>query len=86
MTSVILADMKTAVSIPDPVFAAAEELAARLGVSRSRLYASALSAYLEGHLDRRITERLDEIYADGSSELDSALARLQSASLPRDEW
>lgn len=59
--------MKAVVSIPDPVFAAAEELAARLGVSRSRLYARALSAYLERHLDQRITERLDEVYAEGSS-------------------
>lgn len=78
--------MKTAVSIPDPVFDAAEELAGRLGVSRSKLYARALSEYLESHLERRITERLDEVYSDRDSELDPALARLQSASLPRDEW
>lgn len=78
--------MKTAVSIPDRVFDAAEELAAHLRVSRSELYARALSEYLEDHLDRRVTERLDEVYADQGSELDPGLARLQSASLPLDEW
>jgi metal-responsive CopG/Arc/MetJ family transcriptional regulator len=86
MTSVILFPMKTAVSIPDPVFNAAEELAAHLGVSRSQLYARALSEYLEDRLDRRVTERLNEVYAGQSSELDPTLARLQSVSLPRDEW
>jgi len=78
--------VKTAVSIPNPVFEAAEELACRLGVSRSELYARALSDFLEKRLDRRVTERLDEVYAHEESGLDPALARLQAASLPRDEW
>lgn len=78
--------MKTAVSIPNPVFEAAEELARRLGVSRSELYARALADFLEKRLDRRVTERLDEVYAREESRLDPALARLQAASLPRDEW
>ena len=86
MTAVILRSMKTAVSIPDPVFAAAEELAGRLGVSRSELYARALSEYVEDHLQRHVTARLDEVYAEQDSELDPALARLQSASLADDEW
>jgi metal-responsive CopG/Arc/MetJ family transcriptional regulator len=78
--------VKTAVSIPNPVFEAAEELAERLGVSRSELYARALADFLEKRLDRRVTERLDEVYAREESGLDPALARLQAASLPRDEW
>jgi len=78
--------MKTAVSIPNPVFEAAEELAARLGVSRSELYSRAISDYLEKRLDRRVTECLDEVYSREPSELDPALARLQTASLPHDEW
>ena len=78
--------VKTAVSIPNPVFEAAEELARRLGVSRSELYARALADFLEKRLDRRVTERLDEVYAREESGLDPALARLQAASLPRDEW
>lgn len=78
--------MKTAVSIPNPVFKAAEELAERLGVSRSELYARALADFLEKRLDRRVTERLDEVYAREESGLDPALAGLQAASLTRDEW
>lgn len=82
----MLRPMKTAVSIPDPVFDAAEELAARLRVSRSELYARALRKYIEERLDRNVTARLDEALGDQASELDPALARLQSASLPAEEW
>lgn len=78
--------MKTTVSIPNSVFEAAEELARGLGVSRSELYAEALSEFLDRNLDRRITERLDDVYAREESGLDPTLARLQAASLPRDEW
>lgn len=79
--------MRTEVSIPDPVFDAAEELAEELGVSRSELYTRALSELLREHLDRSVTERLNEVYRDeGSSDLDPELIRLRSASLERDAW
>ncbi|MEQ9238858.1 MAG: hypothetical protein RIG66_32775 [Coleofasciculus sp. E2-BRE-01] len=42
--------MKTAVSIPDPIFEAAEAMSKRLGLSRSELYARALQAYFKGNL------------------------------------
>ena len=38
--------MKTAVSLPDELFERAEELAARLGKSRSQVYREALAEYL----------------------------------------
>jgi metal-responsive CopG/Arc/MetJ family transcriptional regulator len=78
--------MKTAVSIPDPVFRAAESLAQRLGVSRSELFARALEAYIEAHQHDRVREALDAVYAEESSGLDTGLAQLQWASLPREEW
>jgi metal-responsive CopG/Arc/MetJ family transcriptional regulator len=41
--------MKVAVSIPEDLFDSAETLGKRLGVSRSRLYASALAEFLAKH-------------------------------------
>jgi hypothetical protein len=38
--------MKTAVSLPDPLFRRAEKAAKRLGISRSELYARALGEFL----------------------------------------
>ena len=60
--------MKTAISLPDALFEAAEQLARQLGKSRSQLYAEALRAYLERHRDEDITARLNEIY-DAEPEL-----------------
>jgi len=77
--------MKTAISIPDRVFRSAEQLAARLGVSRSELYSKALAALVERHRDDLITSRLKEIYGPGaeSSSLDVESASLQHRSLTR---
>ncbi len=78
--------MKTAVSIPDALFEEADELAEKTGMSRSQLYAVALRSYVDAQRQADITEALNRIYADEPSELDPALARLQSLSLPRDDW
>jgi metal-responsive CopG/Arc/MetJ family transcriptional regulator len=77
--------MKTAVSIPDRIFRAAEQLAARWGISRSELYAKALDALVEKHSDEVITSRLNDIYgSEGEdSSLDPALAALQERTLKR---
>jgi hypothetical protein len=80
--------MKTAVSIPDHVFASAERLAARLGVSRSELYAKALAALVEKHREDVVTSQLNEVYSSQgeASSLDPDIAGLQSRSLPREKW
>ena len=78
--------MKTAVSIPDPVFRAADKLAHRLGVSRSSLYAEALHRYLQLHDEHAITSKLNEVLAHETSELHPRLQSIQSRSIPRDSW
>ena len=80
--------MKTAISIPDPVFRAAEQLAKRTGMSRSKLYTAALAQYVEARQGIGVTERLNELYGEEEdlSLLDPVLTALQLHSLPRDEW
>jgi metal-responsive CopG/Arc/MetJ family transcriptional regulator len=78
--------MKTAVSIPDPIFHAAESLAQRLGMSRSELFSRALEAYLETHKHDSVCEALNAIYSQESSSLDETLAQMQWASLPKEDW
>ena len=77
--------MKTAISIPDRVFRSAEQLAERLGVSRSELYSKAIAALVDEHQDNLITSRLNEIYGPGreDSSLDPELALLQQRTLSR---
>jgi metal-responsive CopG/Arc/MetJ family transcriptional regulator len=79
--------VKTAISIPDIVFRSAEQLAARLGVSRSELYSKALAALVDKHRDDLITSRLNEIYGIDREDslLDAELALLQRRTLARDK-
>ena len=78
--------MKTSISLPDPVFTAADELADRLGVSRSELYATALAEFVARHTDTEVTARLNEVYAAEDSSLDPALRRAQRESIGRESW
>ncbi len=78
--------MKTAISLPDPVFEEAESLARQLGVSRSELYTNALKAYLRKYNKEQILSKLNQIYAEESSELDPVLAKIQFMSLPIENW
>ena len=77
--------MKTAISLPDPVFEAAEQLAKRLGMSRSELYASAIAEFVAQHRGRGVTELLNRVYGeDGEdSALDPVLETLQRRTLAR---
>jgi hypothetical protein len=52
--------MKTAISLPDPVFAAAEALAGKFKVSRSELYVMALERFIKEHAETDVTRRLNE--------------------------
>ena len=78
--------MKTASSIPDPLFQAAEEFAQEQGLSRSELYARAIQQYLQTHRYHGITDALNQVYASEASQLDPAFAAAQAGSLPKDEW
>jgi len=78
--------MKTAISIPDAIFKAAETLARRLGFNRSELYTKAVSEYLQKHRNEEVTRRLDEIYNKESSGLDPIVHILQSVSLDEEDW
>lgn len=78
--------MKTAVSVPDRLFQAADALARKLSVSRSRLYSTALAEYVANHQAARVTERLNATYAAQPSSLDPVLRDAQRRAVARTEW
>lgn len=78
--------MKTAVSLPDPVFRSADRLARRMKVSRSRLYAMALQEFYRRHRSDRVREQLNKVYGREESSLDPVLQSLQARSLSREKW
>lgn len=77
--------MKTAISVPDSVYEAAERLSKRLGISRSRFYTMAIERVLEKDPRKGVKEKLDAVYAKRNSRLDRRLAAMQSASLPGED-
>ncbi len=87
MTAVTLPSiMKTAISIPDPIREAAEQLAHQLGVTRSDLYASAVSSFVKPHPEDQITAQLDNLYASEESFLDAVSTQLQALSVLQENW
>ena len=79
--------MKTAVSVPDRVFAEAERLAKRLRKSRSQVYAEALAEYVARHDEDRVTERVDAaLEAVGEPHRDRAVAEATYRVLRDVEW
>jgi metal-responsive CopG/Arc/MetJ family transcriptional regulator len=78
--------MKTAISLPDDLFSAADSLAGRLGVSRSELYATALAEFVAKHTETEITARLDQLYATEPSELEAGFRRAQRQSVANESW
>lgn len=78
--------MKVAISVPDPVFRAAEQLAATLNKPRSQLYAEALAEYVGAHGARDVTRRLNEVYGALPAQVEPALAAAQAAVLGDEAW
>lgn len=77
--------MKTAISIPEDVYADAERLARELNKSRSRLYSDAVREYVARHSAEGITEALDRLCdeVECRSEFVGAAAR---RALERSDW
>lgn len=78
--------MKTAISLPDDVFHAAERHALRKRKSRSQLYAEALEEYLIRHTPEEITETMNQVIDRVGTSADSFVAGVARKSLERTEW
>lgn len=78
--------MKIAISVPDDVFQAGEHLASQLGLSRSQLYADALSAYLSERGAAAVTAKLNAVYSKEPSKIDPVFARVQLSRLANEAW
>lgn len=69
--------MKTAISLPDHLFASADALASRLGMSRSGLIAAALTEFIARHRAAKVSERLDAVYGAEESRVDPSISAAQ---------
>ena len=78
--------MKTAISLPDAVFRAAERQAKRSQKSRSQLYAEALVEYLNRHSPEEVTEAMNRVVDQLHAARDPFVLAAAHSVLQRAEW
>jgi acetyl-CoA carboxylase alpha subunit len=78
--------MKSDISIPNPLFRSAQQLAEKLGISLSDLYTAALSDYVISHEKGNVTEILNQVYETEPSEIEPELVTIQMISVGGDSW
>ena len=78
--------MKTAISLPDAVFHAAERQAKRARKSRSQLYAEALAEYLQRHAPEEVTEAMNRVVDQLEDAQDPFVHEAARSVLARVEW
>jgi metal-responsive CopG/Arc/MetJ family transcriptional regulator len=59
-----MATVKTAISLPEPLFDRAEAVAHSLNISRSQLFATAVDEFLKRHERRALLEAINRAYED----------------------
>ena len=55
-------------------------------MSRSELFRVAVADYIEAHKHDQVREALDAVYSEQPSQLDEELMRVQTMSLPKEDW
>jgi len=77
--------MKSDISIPNPVFRAAENLARKMGVSLSELYTAALNAYVVEHQKEDVTKTLNRVLETEPSAVEPEMVKMLVLSIGGDE-
>ncbi|MDQ2666284.1 MAG: ribbon-helix-helix domain-containing protein [Gemmatimonadota bacterium] len=78
--------MKTAISLPETVFRAAERHARRTRKSRSQLYAEAIAEYLDRHAPDEVTDAMNLVVDDLATPIDTFVTVAAATTLERSEW
>ena len=78
--------MKTAISLPDEVFRAAEQYARRVQKSRSQLYTEAISEYLTRHAPDEVTEAMNQVMDELEKPVDPFVTAAARRILDQSEW
>jgi len=78
--------MKTAISINKKVYDDAENYSRSVGLSRSKLYSTAISEYIQNHAPNYVTEKYNEYYSNHDSSLDDDLKAAAYRLFDMEDW
>ncbi|MBI3976986.1 MAG: hypothetical protein HY331_02260 [Chloroflexi bacterium] len=70
-----MANIKTAISLRQPLFERVEALAQEMGISRSRLFALAVEDFIRRHQSQQLLERINAAYEEATDSNEQALRR-----------
>jgi len=78
--------MKTAISLPDPVFEAADNLANKYKISRSELYVMALDKFIRENQDTETTRQINEFIEMHGQPVDDLFTESSLRDMRKVEW
>lgn len=84
-----MSNVKTAISVQEPLFHKIEEVAAELKVTRSRLFAMAVEKFIRDYENQKTLELLNEVYADVHDEDERVVASMRKQLhkvVDQEEW
>lgn len=84
-----MANIKTAISMDEPLFEEIEALAEELDVSRSHLLSLAAREFIRRHKCRKLLDALNDAYDDSPDQVEKTLqTRMQDKhrELVKDQW
>lgn len=79
MTALYSRNVKTAISVPDDTFRAADEAAAKLGISRSQFFARAAERFIQELANEDLTAQIDASLQGVDQSDDGAFVRAAAA-------
>jgi metal-responsive CopG/Arc/MetJ family transcriptional regulator len=78
--------MKTAISIPDQLYHKADRLAAKMQLSRSRLYVIAIERFVKEHQKEKITQDINDYIDLHGQPTDDVFTEGTLSDLKKVEW
>jgi len=84
-----MGSIKTAISIDEPLFEQVENLAHELNISRSRIFAMAVTEFIQRHRNQQLLEAINAAYDDVpeiSEESLQSKMRSKQLKMVRDQW
>ncbi len=78
--------MKVTISLPNDLLQWAEAEAKKRRISRSQLYAQAITDFLARLSSQNITDQLNQLYSNTRAELDPELQNIQMTLLRHIQW
>jgi hypothetical protein len=78
--------MNTTISVDEITYRTAEETAAGMGLTNSRIYALAIEEYISNHRVDTLTERLNAYYNTHKAVIGEDIQQSQYKLLSREDW